>query len=56
MSADLQEAPNPEVEPKKPSRQILQHEIVKGVDALDRPTSALFTSGLSGGLGKMTAS
>ncbi len=50
MSTDLQEPPSQEVEPKKPSRQILEHEIVEGVDALDRPPMALFISGLSAGL------
>ena len=50
MSTDLQEPPGKEVEPKKPSRQILEHEIVEGADALDRPAIALFISGLSAGL------
>jgi formate/nitrite transporter FocA (FNT family) len=39
-----------EAEPKKPSGQILRHEIVEGLDALERPVSALFISGLSAGL------
>ncbi len=50
MSADLQEPGTREAEPKKPSRQILHHEIVEAVDALDRPAGALFISGLSAGL------
>jgi formate-nitrite transporter family protein len=36
--------------PKKPSRQILQQEIEEGLDALERPLSRLFVSGLSAGL------
>jgi formate-nitrite transporter family protein len=50
MSSDLQEQPKEETEPKKPSRQILQHEIVEGADAMDRPLIGLFMSGLSAGL------
>lgn len=50
MSTDLQQPGTDAQEPKKPSRQILQHEIVEGADALDRSVSALFISGLSGGL------
>jgi formate/nitrite transporter FocA (FNT family) len=50
VSTDLQEPRTEEAEPKKPSRQILQHEIVEGVDALDLPVGALFISGLSAGL------
>jgi formate/nitrite transporter FocA (FNT family) len=34
------------VVPKKPSRQILQHEISEAVDALDKSASVLFISGL----------
>jgi formate/nitrite transporter FocA (FNT family) len=50
VSTDLQERPAAAAEPKKPSRQILQHEIVEAVDALERPAPALFLSGLSAGL------
>lgn len=50
MSTDLREPLGEEAEPKKASRQILQHEIVEGIDALDRPLVPLFISGLSGGL------
>ncbi len=50
VSADLREPRAEETEPKKAPGQILQHEIVEGVDALDRPVSALFISGLSAGL------
>jgi formate/nitrite transporter FocA (FNT family) len=50
VSTDLQEPRSEEAEPKKPSRQILQHEIEEGADALDRPLGALFVSGLSAGL------
>jgi hypothetical protein len=41
--------------PKKPSREILQHEIVEGADALDLPVIALSISGLSAGLGFFVA-
>jgi formate/nitrite transporter FocA (FNT family) len=50
VSTDLQQPGTEEQEPKKPSRQILQHEILEGTDALERSLSALFISGLSGGL------
>ncbi len=50
MSTDLESPQTAEAEPKKASRQILQHEIVEGADALDRPLGALFLSGLSAGL------
>jgi formate-nitrite transporter family protein len=50
MSTDLQIPLGDEAEPKKASRQILEHEIVEGIDALDRPLAALFISGLSAGL------
>lgn len=50
MTTDLQEPPTDQAEPKKPSRQILEHEIAEGTDALDRPLGALFISGLSAGL------
>ncbi len=50
VSTDLQEPGDDKAGPKKPSRQILHHEIVEGIDALDRPTGALFLSGLSAGL------
>ena len=36
--------------PKKASRQILQHEIAEGLDALERPVVGLFLSALSAGL------
>jgi formate/nitrite transporter FocA (FNT family) len=50
VATDLQEPANDEAGPKKPSRQILQHEIVEGVDALERPIGALAISALSAGL------
>ncbi len=50
MTADLQEPRSEETAPKKASRQILQHEIMEGADALDRPLGGLFISGLSAGL------
>jgi len=50
VSTNLHEPRTEAPEPKKPSRQILQHEIAEGADALDRPVSALFISGLSAGL------
>jgi formate-nitrite transporter family protein len=50
VSTDLQEPGDEQAGPKKPSRQILHHEIVEGIDALDRPVGALFLSGLSAGL------
>lgn len=50
MTSDLQPARSEEAEPKKPSLQILRHEIEEGRDALERPLDALFISGLSGGL------
>ncbi len=50
MSSDLTAGTGAEAEPKKPSREILRHEIVEGVDALERPSGALFLSGLSAGL------
>jgi formate/nitrite transporter FocA (FNT family) len=50
VSAELQQGRSEETEPKKPSGQILQHEIVEGKDALERSVSALFISGLSAGL------
>lgn len=39
-----------DVEPEVASKKILHHEIVEGKDALERPTSRLFLSGLSAGL------
>ena len=50
MSSDLRKG-GKEAEPKKASEQILRHEVVEGVDALERPLGSLFTSGLSAGLG-----
>lgn len=50
MSSDLQNRDIGEAEPKKASRQILYHEILEGVDALERPAWALFISALSAGL------
>jgi formate/nitrite transporter FocA (FNT family) len=48
--SDLQQAAGSEPAPKKASRQILQHEIDEGLDALERPVVGLFVSGLSAGL------
>ncbi len=48
--SDLQEPQGGETEPKKPSAQILRHEIAEGADALDRSLCALSLSGLSAGL------
>lgn len=39
-----------ELEPKKPSAQILRHEIQEGRIAIRRPVGGLFLSGLSAGL------
>ena len=39
-----------EVEPRKPSKQILLHELQEALDALDRPLDRLFFSGVSAGL------
>ncbi len=52
MSSDLSPERNAEAEPepKKPSREILRHEIVEAVDALERSPGSLFISGLSAGL------
>jgi formate/nitrite transporter FocA (FNT family) len=50
MSTDLRPEAADEVEPKRPSQEILHHEIVEGVDALERPLVPLFISGLSAGL------
>jgi formate/nitrite transporter FocA (FNT family) len=50
MSTDLRHETTEEAEPKKPSEEILRHEIMEGVDALDRPLAPLFISGLSAGL------
>jgi formate/nitrite transporter FocA (FNT family) len=50
MSSDLHQEGKDETEPKKPSLQILRHEIEEGRDALERPLDALFISGLSAGL------
>lgn len=50
VGTDLQDQQTEEAGPKKPSRQILQQEIMEGVDALERPVSGLFISGLSAGL------
>ncbi len=52
MSSDLTPERNAEAEPepKKPSREILRHEIVEAVDALERTPGSLFISGLSAGL------
>jgi formate/nitrite transporter FocA (FNT family) len=50
MSSDLQQAGSDETEPKKPSPEILRHEISEGVDALERSIPALSISGLSAGL------
>jgi formate/nitrite transporter FocA (FNT family) len=50
VSSDLQQGQPAEGEPKKPSAQILRHEITEGKDALERPLGVLFVSGLSGGL------
>ncbi len=48
--SDLRPADVGELAPKKASRQILQHEIDEGLDALKRPAVGLFVSGLSAGL------
>lgn len=37
-------------EPKRPSHEILRHEIVEAIDALERPLGTLLVSGLSAGL------
>lgn len=50
MPSSLPAESKGETEPKKPSRQILEHEIAEGVDALERPLGGLFMSGLSAGL------
>ncbi len=50
MSSDLQNHDIGEAEPKKASRLILYHEIMEGVDALERSVGALFISALSAGL------
>ncbi len=50
MSSDLQTEKGEEPEPKKASIQILRHEVLEGRDALERPVSGLFLSGLSAGL------
>ena len=49
MSSDLQKG-GEEAEPKKPSEQILRHEITEGLTALQLPLAPLFISGLSAGL------
>lgn len=51
VSTDLQQPRSQEEEePKKASRQILQHEIEEGADVLDRPLVPLIISGVSAGL------
>jgi len=50
MSSDLREGTGAELEPKKPSAQILKHEIQEGRIAIHRPVGRLFLSGLSAGL------
>ncbi len=50
MSSDLIEEKGKEREPKKPSGQILRHEIQEGRVAIQRPVGGLFLSGLSAGL------
>src|SRR4051812_33587717 len=50
MSSDLGEEKGAELEPKKTSGQILQHEIQEGRTAIRRPVGRLFLSGLSAGL------
>lgn len=55
MTSDLQHPRSDDVEPKKPSRQILEQEIGEGVDALERPLGGLFMSGLSAGLDMVSA-
>ncbi len=51
MSSDLQDQQDVgEAAPKRASRLILYHEIMEGIDALERPVGALFISGLSAGL------
>jgi formate/nitrite transporter FocA (FNT family) len=47
--SDLAPPGGGEVAPKKEPRQILSHEIEEGLAALERPTGALFLSGLSAG-------
>ena len=41
---------NDESEPKKPSHQIMRHELKEALTALQRPSNRLFFSGLSAGL------
>src|SRR5262245_25814716 len=50
MGPDLSRADVGKMAPKKASRQILLHEIEEGLDAIERPASGLFVSGLSAGL------
>jgi formate-nitrite transporter family protein len=50
MSSDLQPEKVEELEPKKDSAQILQHEIKESQASIDMPTPRLFVSGLSAGL------
>ena len=54
MATDLPPTTSPldrePAEPKKPSVQILNEEIDEAMDALERPATGLFLSGLSAGL------
>jgi formate/nitrite transporter FocA (FNT family) len=50
MSTDLRPETTDGVEPKRPSQEILRHEVDEGLDALERPLAPLFISGLSAGL------
>jgi formate/nitrite transporter FocA (FNT family) len=48
--SELRQPPAHEQEPKKAPRQILEHEIAEGTDALERSRAGLFLSGFSAGL------
>jgi hypothetical protein len=45
-----EDAPQEEEEPKKPSQQIMRHELKEALAAFDRKSGRLFFSGLSAGL------
>lgn len=49
-ASDLRPSRSGESEPRKSSRQILVHELIEGIGALERRTGGLFLSGLSAGL------
>ncbi len=50
MSSDLEPRSTEETEPKKPSKQILRHELAEGSTALERSVVGLIISGFSAGL------